>query len=505
MRPFFYVTAGIAGAAVMMVEILGARILAPFVGTSHFVWTAQIAVTLAALACGYYAGGRLADRGARPGVLYGALLAAGLWLACSILLREWTIGGLILLPLAVGSLLASAVLFFVPLALMAITGPFLVRILASSLRGAGGTAGRLSSVSTVGSFLGTAAIGYLLIPLLPNSVTLLGTAALLVLVSAAWFMIWSRKAASMTWVVIIIVTGLAAGAGGLSADGLHARGLTELYRGSSSFGTLQAVQVTGQPLRYALDDYLIQNTWDTDQRKSTSMFTYMLEGLARVYTPRLDDVLCIGMGVGIVPRDLARAGARVDVVEINPAMLPFAERWFDLDPGAFTLTIGDGRTFVNSTRKVYDAVILDTFIGDSVPSHLMSREAFTAIKGVLKPDGVLVINTFVDFNDRRDYFGTSLYKTLSAVFGSVRVHGSHTANTLFVASARTGLTFLRQPDLADVHNTALAEVREAYDREWTPDLTAGIVLTDDYNPLEYFDAAKRERYRRMLALSVGGT
>jgi spermidine synthase len=309
----------------------------------------------------------------------------------------------------------------------------------------------------------------------------------------------------MTWVAIIVAAGLAAGAGGLSAEGLHAHGFTELYRGSSSFGMLEAIQATGSPLRYALDDYLIQNTWDVNQKRSTSMFTYMLEGLARVYTPRLDDVLCIGMGVGIVPRDLAGAGARVDVVEINPAMLPFAVKWFDLDPSVFTLTIGDGRTFVRSTRKQYDAVILDAFLGDSIPTHLMSREAFTSIRSVLKPDGVLVINTFVDFNDRRDYFGTSLYKTLTAVFTSVRVHGSHTSNTLFVASARAGLSFLREPDLSAVHSSALAEVREAYDRAWTPDLTAGIVLTDDYNPLEYFDAARRERYRRMLALSVGGT
>ncbi len=505
MRRFLYVTAGITGAAVMIVEILGARILAPWVGTSHFVWTAQIAVTLAALACGYYAGGRLADRGARPGVLFGALLASALYLACTVVLREWTIGGLLALSLGVSSLLASAILFFVPLALMAMTGPFLVRVLASSLRGAGGTAGRLSAVGTLGSFLGTAAIGYVLVPLLPNSVTLLGTAALLGLLAAAWFVLFARTGASVAAVIVVTAAGLAAGAGGLSAEGLHAPGLTELYRGSSSFGVLQVVQALGSPYRYALDDYLIQNAWDVDQEKSTAMFTYMLEGLARAYTSRLDDVLCIGMGVGIVPRELARAGAAVDVVEINPAMLPLAERYFDLDPRLFTLTLGDGRTFVRAARKRYDAVILDAFLGDSIPTHLMSREAFTAVARILKPDGVLVINTFVDVTDPRDYFGDSLYKTLSAVFPSVRAHGAHTANTLFVASPRSDLSFVREPDLLDVHKAAQAEVREAYGRQWTPDLSVGTVLTDDFNPLEYFDAARRERYRRMIALSMAGS
>lgn len=489
----------------MMVEILGARILAPWVGTSHFVWTAQIAVTLAALACGYYAGGRLSDRGARPGVLFGGLLAAAVYLCCSVLLREWAMMGLLALPLAASSLLASALLFFIPLGLMAMTGPFLVRVLAGSLRAASGTAGRLSAVSTLGSFLGTACIGYVLVPLLPNSVTLLGTAGLIGVVAAVYFAVWGRTGAAVILTAAAFAAGIAAGAAGLGAEGIHTRGLTELFRGSSSFGQLQVVQVKGTPNRFALDDYLIQDTYDVDRKKSTAMFTYMLEGLARAYTAKLDDVLCIGLGVGIVPRDLAAAGAHVDVVEINPAMVSLGERWFDLDASAFSLTVGDGRTFLRSTKHTYDAVVMDAFLGDSIPSHLMTREAFQEVARILRPGGVVVINTFVDFADSRDYFGTSLCKTLSSVFPSVRTHASHTANTLFVASPRPGLAFLREPDFSDVHPAALADVREAFERSWVPDLSAGRVLTDDYNPLEYFDAAKRERYRRTLALAVGGT
>ena len=62
LRRYLYFTAATTGAAIMIVEILGAKMLAPYLGTSHFVWTAQIAVTLVALAIGYYAGGRLVDR-----------------------------------------------------------------------------------------------------------------------------------------------------------------------------------------------------------------------------------------------------------------------------------------------------------------------------------------------------------------------------------------------------------------------------------------------------------
>jgi len=149
----------------MIVEILGAKMLSPFIGLSHFVWTAQIAVTLVALACGYYVGGAAGGpvaaalpavlghpgRGALPGPDGAPLRAGGL-----------------LVPgfqLAVGSLLASAILFFIPLALLAID-----RAIPGACdhfvrgRAWAATWGRLTSIGTLGSLAGTLLIGYLLIP-----------------------------------------------------------------------------------------------------------------------------------------------------------------------------------------------------------------------------------------------------------------------------------------------------------------------------------------------------
>src|SRR5256712_13715695 len=76
LRRYLYITAAMTGAAIMIVEILGAKMLSPYVGLSHFVWTAQIAVTLVALAAGYYAGGRLSERSQPLGRLYLAIIRA---------------------------------------------------------------------------------------------------------------------------------------------------------------------------------------------------------------------------------------------------------------------------------------------------------------------------------------------------------------------------------------------------------------------------------------------
>src|SRR5689334_24819125 len=104
LRPYLYFTAAITGAAVMIVEILGAKMLAPYFGTSHFVWTAQIAVTLVALATGYYAGGRLVDRAPRLSRLYGSVLIAAGYLGLTVLAVEHVADWCLDFRLAIGSL-----------------------------------------------------------------------------------------------------------------------------------------------------------------------------------------------------------------------------------------------------------------------------------------------------------------------------------------------------------------------------------------------------------------
>jgi len=192
----------------------------------------------------------------------------------------------------------------------------------------------------------------------------------------------------------------------------------------------------------------------------------------------------------------------VDVVEINPAVVPVAQKYFDLDPKEFRLFIADGRQFLNTSSERYDAVILDAFNGDSSPSHLMTHEAFAAISRALNPDGVLVMNSFADLDPSDDYAAASLEKTLRSVFPSLRVHGIRGGNTLFVASPRAELAFLNPPSFAGVHPEALEEVRTAFNTVWEPDAGHGIVLSDDHNPIDFYDAANRERYRRTLALSM---
>lgn len=485
----------------MIVEILGAKMLSPYLGMSHFVWTAQIAVTLVALASGYYAGGRLADRSNNLGHLYWAILAAAVYLAFTVLVREpvayWSLG----FSLALGSLLASTILFFVPLALLAMTGPFVVRVITSSVAGVGGNVGRLTSISTLGSLLGTLLIGYFLIPLMPNSVTMYATAAALMLVCLAYFLLFNRRTAMP--VTITLALGLLPGLG-LPAQLQHKHHyVKELFRGNSHFGMLQVIE-RGDGCRYYMNDYLVQDTYDPKAKQSISHFTYMLSGLARAYTTNVSDVLCIGLGIGIVPMEFATEGANVDVVEINPAVIPVAVSYFDFRPDKMKIHIDDGRHYLNRCEKKYDAVVLDAFLGDSSPAHLFTKEAFSSIRRVLRPGGALVINSFGSMQEGKDYFAGSLYRTLKDVFRSVRLFTSGDGGFFFAATDRASTEFVRRPDVNHVHPEVRQEAERTYAGAIDTLPEGGRILTDDYNPAEYYDAVNREEFRRRMAAAVKG-
>jgi spermidine synthase len=275
-----------------------------------------------------------------------------------------------------------------------------------------------------------------------------------------------------------------------------------LYRGNSNFGLLQVLQLKGDSRRMYLNDYLVQNIYDTNLQKSTTMFTYMLHDLARAYTARIDDVLCIGLGIGIVPMEFAREGARVDVVEINPDVVPVGQKFFGLEPSRMKIHMGDGRHYVATSSKQYDTVILDAFLGDSSPAHLMTREAFTGMRRLLRPAGVLVINCFGDFESGQDFFVASLEKTLKTVFPHLRIHNESNGGNVLMVASQSELHLRAPASFEHVHPRCRHLVEGAFSRivETIPE--HGVVLTDDYNPVEFYDAANREQIRKNLAFSM---
>jgi spermidine synthase len=195
-------------------------------------------------------------------------------------------------------------------------------------------------------------------------------------------------------------------------------------------------------------------------------------------------------------------GIEVDVVEINPPVLDIARDYFDSPIDQFHVTVGDGRHFLLRSTNRYDTIILDAFLGDSSPVHLMTREAFESMRALLRPDGTVVINCFAEFAPGRDFFGASLDQTLRSVFRHVRIHSAGNGNVFFVASNQETLRLLRHPDFDQVHPAVRRQAMSAHATVVQADPQRGMVLTDNFNPVEFYDAHNREQIRRHLARSM---
>lgn len=179
----------VAGAASLSVEFAASRLLAPYFGTSLFVWANLIGLILLYLTIGYYAGGQLADRYPRPALLYWLTAVASLLIALIPLVAHpiltWSQFMFANNPFGVfyGSLVSVVLLFALPMILLGCVSPFAIRLSIKQVIRSGRTAGQLYAISTVGSIFGTFFPVFVLIPDVGTNMTFITTAIALMVVS----------------------------------------------------------------------------------------------------------------------------------------------------------------------------------------------------------------------------------------------------------------------------------------------------------------------------------
>jgi SAM-dependent methyltransferase len=496
----YYITILLSGASVMILEILGTRVAAPFFGTSHFVWTAQLLITLLSMSIGYLLSERLDVL--RPWVLFVSIVVAAMYLILDAAFYSM-IGSLLLtVDLKLGCLLFSSIIFGPPLIILSMTFPFLYKVLASSSFAY--RIGMVSALSTAGSICGTLAVGYVLVPLYSNRAMLLGTACVLIADAFVFFVVCKMNPLKLTKVKLVFYSMLSLQILLTCAQLVLASGTKsetkDLLLTNSFWGELRVMETSARN-RFLLNDLLIQNSYDPVAKKSTALFTYALESLAIRYSPvSQGKALCIGLGVGIVPSTLKKNGFSVDIVEINTKLIPVATEYFDFIPQSFRIALVDGRFFINTTKETYDVIVLDAFIGDSVPSHLLSAESFSEMKRILNPGGILVINSFGWLDSARAAFSSSFARTISSVFGSVRAFSLGDGNIYFIAGSTTRA--LRDYDLTQVPGALSKNLQRLFRSPVRPDSAASIIFTDDYNPADIMDAKNREQWRHAVAQSM---
>ena len=118
-----------------------------------------------------------------------------------------------------------------------------------------------------------------------------------------------------------------------------------------------------------------------------------LVGLAMSEDPRR--FLVVGLGGGTLPMFLRKyyPNATIDAVDIDPEVVDVAKKFFGFrEDELMTAHIGDGRQFIEKSRRPYDVIFLDAYGGDSIPAHLTTQEFLQAVRRAVTPGGVVVGN-----------------------------------------------------------------------------------------------------------------
>lgn len=478
-KAYYLLISATAGAAVLALEVLAARTMAPVLGSGSVTWSALLAVALGMLAIGNLAGGLLADR-VRPGGVIAWSLGVGA--ACLVLLSQyyspamrWSAG----LSLLTGAVTAAAITQAVPIAMLGTITPVILR-LGREESPKGWWAGLVLAAGSGGGIAGALTAGLVLLPelglarsyLLVSGLLAVATvpavcqqrrwlAALLVLASLAlagvcWHryepgrVIQSRHGqleveTSETGHVLLI-------------DGLPQTGLpTEL---------LDAGFLPGDGLRYG----------------------YLLE-VALFMRPWPRNALVIGLGAGLAPRLLAAHGIDCETIEIDPAVVEIAKQEFHFKGRT---TVADGRRFLSDTSRQWDLIFLDVCTSDRLPWHLFTLEAMQILRDRLSPEGILVIQFIGDDGP----WSASLARTADAVFGK---------SLMLAAAYRFGGVGPRwlyatrgyPPRLPD--GLFPPETPPPWDAIRPAD--EGLPLTDDHFPAELHWARTARRWRSLYAVA----
>lgn len=393
--------------AVLVVELVSLRLLAPYLGLTLETSTMVIGIALAAIAAGAWGGGRAAD-GTDPRRLLGPLLAVS---GVAVALMPFVVRGAGELA-GPGVLLVAALAIFVPGALLSAVSPIVAKLRLTDLAETGGVVGGLSGIGTVGALAGTVLTGFVFVSAFPVSAVLVGLGVLLVLASVA-VEVHVRGLRRAVLPAVLLVPGVVGawwGPGSCDAETVYhcARVLPDEARPDGRLLVLDGV-------RHSYVDL-------ADPTYLEFEYVQALASVADTAFPAGEPLRAYHLGGGglTVPRYLAevRPGTTSVVSEIDAGVVEVDVERLGLRTGPdLEVRVEDGRLGMRRLASgSQDLVVGDAFGGVTIPWHLTTREALGEVRRLLAPGGLYAAN-LID-NGPMDFAAAEI-ATLRTVFEHV--------------------------------------------------------------------------------------
>lgn len=462
-----------SGLVVMGLELVAFRLYAPHFGYSTYVWGSMIGVVMIGLAAGYALGGRLADRARDARPLYLVITASGLAQATVLLYADSLLGVLADVDPRLGPLAATFAIFALPVTALAITGPYVVRMLGREGH-IGRTAGSVSALSTVGSIVGVFGTSFFLVPTLGTRATLIGLCAGTLALGASGLALERAHRLAVAALVPLLLLPLSRPLGWMEGA---------VFVSESAYNLVRVVEREDERLLILNHANAAQTTMSTDGW--TGRY-YDVFAVGPLLTPGRR-LLVLGMGAGgsITTTRHAAPDVVIDAVELDPEVVRAAERFFGLRRvPALTVHVADARPWLSRQRGTWDLVHLDVFAGGYyAPFHLVTREAFHAIRARLDDDGVLMMNVYDGSEDQE--LLASIGRSMADAFPSVFVVPRGRKNRVVLAFPRAVELAQVRARLARGHDDPRVDgVARKAASELRPLPAGGVPFTDDHAPVE---------------------
>lgn len=500
----------VSGGVSIGIELAASRLLAPFFGTSLFIWANLIGLTLIYLSIGYAVGGRIADRWPHISLLYGitavAAFVTGLIpvLAQPILAKSLTAFAAVSLGGFYSSLVGTLILFAVPVTLLGCVSPFAIRLALASVSGAGNTSGSLYALSTVGSIVGTFVPTFLLIPRIGTFRTFYLFAIVLLVVSLIGLFRaphTDNRVRLLVAAAVLLVLMLGVAAFGHRGFVRPVEGGRQIiWQGESAYNFIQVGRnpANGANELYLNEGHAIHSLYypgDAIQPLSNGPWDYFAVApffQANERPAAIKDVCIIGLAGGTVAQRMDQiygAGVKIDGVEIDPKIVEVARQFFNLDASHVNVIVQDGRYYMRTTNKRYDVIAADAYHQPYIPFQLTTQEFFREAYDHLNDNGTFIVNagrSNTDFrlvnviSDTMRSVFPNVYLINTPAFTNTMVIGTKNPTTL--ANFAANINAVRETD----PNSALvtlgdAAIKDGHLREAVP---GPQIFTDDLAPVE---------------------
>ena len=279
----------------------------------------------------------------------------------------------------------------------------------------------------------------------------------------------------------------------------------------SYYGSVKVVDYSyrDKHTRELIIDGGINSGIDMTNGQSIFPYYYVLGHYPMAINPGGENCLVLGLGAGTIPGIFQSYGVTTDVLDIDPVIFDVAKEYFNFSNNGDSY-VQDARYFLISTPKKYDYVVLDVFSGESMPAHLLSLEAYDLISSKLNKNGVMAFNMSGSVGDR-SFMTVSIIKTLQQVFDQVDIYpvfdpkGELQMGNISVLAYNGPARGINSNIFAGIPNHPFVEdtLNNLHLWKWqVPDDRQGIILRDNYIPLDFYNAWIREAIRKEIVRST---